>query len=129
MLTGKDTLTVTDSEKKVTELKAKNIIVATGATAAVPGAWKVDGKKVVTYLEAILQQTLPKSVVIIGSGAIGVELPRLFDGIIAVGDLLIVLSLDQTNALTAAQVDCGNDIHNSDSCHLPNVRCHGTGPS
>jgi len=72
-LKGKDTLTVTDSEKKVTELQAKNIIVATGATAAVPGAWKLDGEKVVTYLEAILQQKLPKSVVIIGSGAIGVE--------------------------------------------------------
>ena len=72
-LKSKDTLTVTGADKKVTELQAKNIIVATGATAAVPGAWKVDGKKVVTYLEAILQQTLPKSVVIIGSGAIGVE--------------------------------------------------------
>ncbi len=53
-------------------MQAKNIIVATGATAAVPGAWKVDGKKVVTYLEAT-SRTLPKSVVIIGSGAIGVE--------------------------------------------------------
>ena len=56
-----------------TELSAKNIIVATGATAAVPGAWKVDGQKVVTYLEAILQEKLPKSVIVIGSGAIGVE--------------------------------------------------------
>ena len=40
---------------------------------AVPGAWKVDGEKVVTYLEAILQEKLPKSVIVIGSGAIGVE--------------------------------------------------------
>ena len=68
-----DTLTVTDSDKKVTELMAKNIIVATGATAVVPVAWKVDGEKIVTYLEAILQEKLPKSVIIIGSGAIGVE--------------------------------------------------------
>ena len=58
---------------ETTELIAKNIIVATGATAAVPGAWKVDGQKVVTYLEAILQEKLPKSVIVIGSGAIGVE--------------------------------------------------------
>lgn len=72
-LKNKTTLTVTDAEKKVTELNAKNIIVATGATAAVPAAWKPDGEKVVTYLEAILQQKLPKSAVIIGSGAIGVE--------------------------------------------------------
>ena len=72
-LKNKTTVAVTDSEKKVTELNAKNIIVATGATAAVPGGWKVDAEKVVTYLEAILQQKLPKSAVIIGSGAIGVE--------------------------------------------------------
>ena len=67
------TVTVKDKDGKLTELSAKNIIVATGATAAVPGAWKVDGEKVVTYLEAILQEKLPKSVIIIGSGAIGVE--------------------------------------------------------
>jgi dihydrolipoamide dehydrogenase len=72
-LTAKDTVAVTDKDGKLTELKAKNIIIATGATSAVPGAWKVDGEKVVTYLEAILQEKLPKSVIVIGSGAIGVE--------------------------------------------------------
>lgn len=70
---AKDTLTVTDKDGKVTELKAKNIIVATGAQSAVPPGWKIDGKKVVTYAEAILQENLPKSVIVIGSGAIGVE--------------------------------------------------------
>jgi dihydrolipoamide dehydrogenase len=72
-LTSPSTLTVTDKDGKPTELAAKNIIVATGATSAVPGAWKVDGQKVVTYLEAILQEKQPKSVIVIGSGAIGVE--------------------------------------------------------
>ena len=76
---AKDTLNVTDKDGKVTELKARNIIVATGATAAVPGAWKVDGKKVVTYWEAILQDFLPKSVVVIGSGAIGVEFSTIWN--------------------------------------------------
>ena len=70
---AKDTVTVTDKDGKATELKAKNIILASGASAAVPGAWKVDGEKVVTYQEAILQEKLPKSVIVIGSGAIGVE--------------------------------------------------------
>src|SRR5271157_5940856 len=72
-LTKPTTVTVKDKDGKLTELAAKNIIVATGANAAVPGAWKVDGQKVVTYLEAILQEKLPKSVIVIGSGAIGVE--------------------------------------------------------
>jgi dihydrolipoamide dehydrogenase len=72
-LTKPTTVTVTDKDGKTTELNAKNIIVATGASATVPGGWKVDGQKIVTYHEAILQEKLPKSVVVIGSGAIGVE--------------------------------------------------------
>lgn len=75
---ARDVVSVTDAEKKVTELKAKNIIVATGASAAVPAAWMVDAEKVVTYLEAILQEKLPKSVIIIGSGAIGVEFATIW---------------------------------------------------
>ncbi|HEY2981002.1 MAG TPA: dihydrolipoyl dehydrogenase [Anaerolineales bacterium] len=77
-LKSKDTLSVTGADKKVTELKAANIIVASGASAAVPGAWKVDGEKIVTYYEAILQEKLPKSVVVIGSGAIGVEFATIW---------------------------------------------------
>ncbi len=77
-LSDPNTLTVTDADGKTSELKAKNIIVATGATAMVPGGWKVDGEKVVTYLEAILQEKLPKSAVIIGAGAIGVEFATIW---------------------------------------------------
>ncbi|MDX9993440.1 MAG: dihydrolipoyl dehydrogenase [Anaerolineales bacterium] len=73
------TVAVTDKDGKVSELKAKNIIIATGASSAVPGAWKVDGEKVVTYWEAILQEKLPKSVVVIGSGAIGVEFSTIWN--------------------------------------------------
>lgn len=72
-LTARDTVQVTAADGKTTDLKAKHIVVATGASVAVPPGWKIDGKKVVTYLEAILQPDLPKSVVIIGAGAIGVE--------------------------------------------------------
>ncbi len=72
-LTSRDLVTVIDSGGKSTELQAKNIVLATGATTMVPPAWKVDGSKILTYLEAILQPTLPKSAIIIGAGAIGVE--------------------------------------------------------
>jgi dihydrolipoamide dehydrogenase len=72
-LTNPTTITVKDNDGKTTELTAENIILATGASVAVPGAWKIDGEKVVTYLEAILQEKLPKSVIVIGAGAIGVE--------------------------------------------------------
>jgi len=76
---AKDTINVADKDGKATELKAKNIIVATGASAMVPPVWKVDGEKVVTYWEAILQDKLPKSVIIIGSGAIGVEFATIWN--------------------------------------------------
>jgi len=72
-------ITVIDKDGKLTGLHAKNIIVATGASAAVPGAWKVDGERVVTYWEAILQEKLPKSVVIIGAGAIGMEFATVWN--------------------------------------------------
>jgi dihydrolipoamide dehydrogenase len=72
-------VTVTDPEGKEETLSAKNIIVATGASAMVPAAWKVDGEKVLTYLEAITQEKLPKSAVIIGAGAIGVEFATVWN--------------------------------------------------
>jgi len=78
-LTSPTTVAVTDKDGKLTELSAKNIIVATGASSAVPGAWKVDGEKIVTYWEAILQEKQPKSVVVIGSGAIGVEFSTVWN--------------------------------------------------
>jgi len=78
-LTKPTVVTVTDKDGKATELNAKNIIVATGASAMVPAAWKVDGEKVVTYLEAILQEKLPRAVVVIGSGAIGVEFSTVWN--------------------------------------------------
>jgi dihydrolipoamide dehydrogenase len=77
-ITSKDTVMVTDSEGKIIELKTKNIVVASGATTMVPPAWKVDGKNILTYLEAILQPTLPKSAIIIGAGAIGVEFATIW---------------------------------------------------
>jgi dihydrolipoamide dehydrogenase len=77
-LTTRDSVTVTDAEGKSTQLQAKNIVIATGASTMVPPAWKVDGKKIVTYLEAILQPTLPKSAIIIGAGAIGVEFATIW---------------------------------------------------
>ncbi|HSQ26475.1 MAG TPA: dihydrolipoyl dehydrogenase [Anaerolineales bacterium] len=72
-ITAKDTVVVTDEDGKETELKTKNIVVATGASTMVPPGWEVDGKHIVTYLEAILQEHRPESAIIIGAGAIGVE--------------------------------------------------------
>ncbi len=77
--TAVKTVAITDTEGKSAELSAKNIILATGASAAVPGAWKVDGKNIVTYWEAILQEKLPASVIIIGAGAVGMEFATVWN--------------------------------------------------
>ncbi len=78
-LSGPGSVTVIGADGAAKALTAKNIIVATGASAMVPAAWKVDGQKVVTYLEAILQDKLPKSAIVIGSGAIGVEFATVWN--------------------------------------------------
>jgi dihydrolipoamide dehydrogenase len=72
-LTARDTVQVTAADGSLASLTAQNIVIATGASVAVPPGWTIDGQKIVTYLEAILQDKLPKSAVVIGAGAIGVE--------------------------------------------------------
>ncbi len=78
-LSGPGTVTVTGADGKPQILSTRNIIVASGATPAVPPAWKIDGQKVVTYQEAITQEKLPKSAIIIGAGAIGVEFATVWN--------------------------------------------------
>lgn len=78
-LTALESVSIVDEGGNTTQIKAKNIVVATGARATVPPGWEVDGEQVVTYLEAILQDKLPESVVIIGSGAVGVEFATIWN--------------------------------------------------
>jgi dihydrolipoamide dehydrogenase len=77
-VTARDTVTVTGEDGSTNEHKARNIVVATGASVAVPPGWNIDGEKIVTYWEAILQEKLPQSVVIIGAGAVGVEFATIW---------------------------------------------------
>ena len=57
---------------------AKHIIVATGARPRVLPGLEPDGKQVWTYFEAMLPQSFPKSLVVMGSGAIGVEFASFY---------------------------------------------------
>lgn len=70
---------VTDKDGKVTDLNAKNVVIATGARpAAIPGV-ELDSDKILSYREAILQSKLPGSAVIIGAGAIGIEFATVWN--------------------------------------------------
>jgi dihydrolipoamide dehydrogenase len=77
-LTAPDTLAVTNAAGETQELKAKNIIIATGAQVAMIPGIQADGERILTYREAILQEKLPKSVIIIGAGGIGMEFATLW---------------------------------------------------
>lgn len=78
-LLDQDKVEVTDSDGKTETFQANNVVVASGASAMVPPGWEVDGEQILTYTEAILQERLPKSVIIIGSGAIGVEFGTIWN--------------------------------------------------
>lgn len=72
-LTGANSLKVTLNSGGTTNLEAKNIIIATGARPrSLPGV-QFDGKRIISYKEAILTDNPPKKFVIIGGGVIGVE--------------------------------------------------------
>lgn len=73
------TLLVTNEDGSTQTLKAKDIVIATGASAmTIPGI-DIDGEQVLSYWEAILQDNLPKSVIVVGGGAIGLEFATIWN--------------------------------------------------
>jgi len=60
------------------KIKATNVILATGASARKLQGYEPDGKLVWTYKEAMLPDSMPKSLIIVGSGAIGIEFASFY---------------------------------------------------
>ena len=77
-LIGKGKVETTDSHGKKALAFANNIIIATGARPKWFPGIKPDGKQVITYKEAMILDKQPKSLVVIGAGAIGVEFAHFF---------------------------------------------------
>ena len=77
-LAGPGTLAVTDKDGKTEDLKAKNIILATGARARSLPGMEPDGEKIWTYREAMVPEAMPKSLLVVGSGAIGMEFASFY---------------------------------------------------
>jgi len=76
--TGKK-VDVTDAEGKVTEYSAEHIIIATGARSRELPNLPQDGKKVIGYRQAMTLPTQPKKMIVVGSGAIGVEFAHFYN--------------------------------------------------
>ena len=72
---------VADKEGKKTVYAADHIIIATGARARELPTLKIDNEKVIGYRKAMTLEKQPKSMVVVGSGAIGVEFAYFYNSI------------------------------------------------
>ncbi len=80
-LAGKNTVEVTDDSGKKKTYKAKHIILATGARSRELPNLKIDGEKIIGYRKAMSLDKQPKSMVVVGSGAIGSEFAYFYQSI------------------------------------------------
>ena len=80
-LTKDKKLQVTAADGKVTTYTAKSIILATGARSRELPNLKQDGKRIIGYREAMTLKEQPKTMVVVGSGAIGVEFAYFYNAI------------------------------------------------
>ena len=92
-LTAATALTVTDKDGKTTELTAKNVIPATGARARDLPFAPADGKRIWTYRHAMVPPEMPTKLLVIGSGAIGIEFASFYNDMGA--EVTVVEMLDR----------------------------------
>ena len=72
-LTNDHTVTITDESSKETIIFSEKTIISTGARSKEIASLKQDGKNIIGYREAMTLNTQPKDIIIVGSGAIGIE--------------------------------------------------------
>ena len=77
-LAGKQTLAVEKDGKPVATLKSPHIILATGARARQLPGIEADGRLIWSYKEAMVPPSVPKSLLVMGSGAIGIEFASFY---------------------------------------------------
>ncbi len=88
--------------KSAASLTGKHIIIATGSRPRTLPGLEPDGKLVWTYFEALVPKTMPKSLLIIGSGAIGVEFASFYNSLGS--DVTVVEIMDQLLPLEDAEI-------------------------
>jgi dihydrolipoamide dehydrogenase len=101
-LTGKGKMSVAGSDGKATELAAKHIIVATGARARELPFATSDGKRIWTYRHAMTPPEMPTELLVIGSGAIGIEFASFYADLGA--KVTVVEMLDRVVPVEDAEV-------------------------
>ena len=90
------------TDKGTEELTAKNIILATGARARELPGLEADGKRVWTYKHALVPPHMPKKLLVIGSGAIGIEFASFYNTLGA--DTTVVEVMDRILPVEDAEI-------------------------
>jgi len=101
-LAGKGKVSVEKDGKAVETLTGKHIIIATGARARMLEGLEPDGKFVWSYKEAMVPDTMPKKLLVIGSGAIGIEFASFFNTMGA--DVTVVEMMDRIVPVEDAEI-------------------------
>ncbi|MFT4026274.1 MAG: dihydrolipoyl dehydrogenase [Novosphingobium sp.] len=91
-----------EADGKTTELEAKHIIIATGARARDLPKAKADGKRIWTYRHAMVPAEMPGKLLVIGSGAIGIEFASFYNDLGA--DVTVVEMMDRIVPVEDADV-------------------------
>ncbi|OIQ92711.1 dihydrolipoyl dehydrogenase [mine drainage metagenome] len=101
-LAGPGKVAVSKNDKAVADLTARHIILATGARARILPGLEPDGKLVWTYKEALVPDSCPKRLLVVGSGAIGIEFASFFHALGA--DVTVVEALDRVMPVEDAEI-------------------------
>ena len=80
-LNGPNQIRAFFSNGETEDIKTKNIIISTGARARILPNLEPDGKFIWTYKEAMVADTLPKNLLVVGSGAIGMEFANFYNSL------------------------------------------------
>jgi len=108
-LSGKGKVSV-KTDKGTQELSAKNIVLATGARARELPGLEADGDLVWTYKHALTPARMPKKLLVIGSGAIGIEFASFYNTLGADTTVVVVKQLDRAKGKVTAHIEMGGKV-------------------
>lgn len=103
------TLTVTDDKGNATDYKGKHIIIATGARSRELPSLPQDGEKVIGYRQAMTLKKQPKKMIVVGSGAIGVEFAHFYN---SMGTEVTIVEF-QPNLVPVEDIDISKQFEKS----------------
>ncbi len=98
---------VTDDKNKMTAYSAEHIIIATGGRAKALPNLDIDGKNIIEYRKAMSLEKQPKSMLVVGAGAIGVEFAYFYS---AIGTKVTIVEFLEQGLVPREDVDISKEL-------------------